>query len=255
MIVCCLLVVFVIVISCEKEKLQLDNYFPVGRTSVLNNEFSVITNNQELTYELVYDSCGGYWLKFNSSPFENSTEVTIKFISTNQETEDFIDSTHLENWLKASYYIDCDEESIVNKAQELTEGLSTIMEKATIIQQYTAENIEFNSDPNKPADVKASKTLEEGIGVCINYSRLFVALCRAAGVPSRSVWGIVVGTDGLFHHHHQWAEVCDENGQWHICDFENVNGFFNNHIGHIDLVYGAEENSIITGYTLDGQIN
>lgn len=248
LIACSFLAIFLITQSCEKEEIKLDNYFPVGRTSVLNNEFVVISNSQELTYELVYDSCGGYWLKFNSSQLENRTEVIIKFTSTNQETDDFVDSTRLENWLKPSYYIDSDEESITNKAQELTEGLSTIMEKATIILQYTDESIEPNSDPYKPADVKASKTLEEGFGVCINYSRLFIALCRAAGVPSRSVWGIVAGRDGLFHHHHQWAEVCDENGIWHICDFGNINGFFNNDIGRVDLIFGAEENSTITGF-------
>ena len=150
-----LLVVFLIVLSCEKEVVKTDKYFPVGRTSVLNNDFAVITDSQELAYDLVYDSCGGYWLKFNSSQLENSTEVIVKFTSTSQETEDFIDSTHMENWLKASYYIDCDNEAIVKKALEITEGLNTNMEKATKIQQYTAEYLEYYADYNKPADVKA----------------------------------------------------------------------------------------------------
>ena len=249
-IICNLLVVFLITLSCEKEELKSDIYFPIGRISVLNNEFTVITNNQKLTYEQVYDSCGGYWLKFNSSQLENSAEVVIRFTSNSQPTEDFMDDTHLENWLKPSYYIDNDEETIVNKALEITEGLDSIMLKATMIHQFVAGYLEYYADYDKPPHAKASKTLEDGIGVCINFSRLYVALCRAAGVPARSVWGIVDGLDGLYHHHHQWAEVCDENGVWHICDFGDLNnGFFNNNIHYIDLVYGAEENLSITGFT------
>ena len=247
--VCSLLVVFLIAQSCEKEELKSENYFPVGRTSVLNNNLAVITNNQELTYELVYDGCGGYWLKFNASQVKNRTEVIVKFTGTSQQTEDFIDNTHLENWLNASWYIDCDNEAIIDKALEITEGLNTNLEKATKIQQYTAGYLDYYTDYYKPADVKASLTLEEGIGVCMNFSRLFVALCRASGVPSRTVWGIVDGYDGLYHYHHQWAEACDGDGIWHTCDFGRINGFFNNEINYLDLIYGPEENSTITGFT------
>ena len=250
--VCNLLTVLFITQSCENEKVTLDKsdiYFPLGRISVLNNNITVTKNNEEFNYEIVYDSCGGYWLNFDASQFENDTEVIIDFTRTDQQTEDFIDSTHLGNWLKASHYIDCDNEAIISKALEITEGLNTNLEKAIEIQQYVTGYLEYYEEYNKPADVKASKTLEEGIGVCMNFSRLYVALCRASGVPARSVWGIVYGYDGIYHYHHQWAEICDEDGIWYTCDFNYINGFFNNSMNYLDLVYGAEENSTITGIT------
>lgn len=249
--VCILLVVFLLASSCEKEELTGDIYFPVGRISVLNNNITVKTDIHDFNYELVYDSCGGYWIKFSSTQPGKNSEIIVVFTRTDDQTEDFIDSRHLENWLKASWYIDCDKEAIIDKALEITEGLYTNLEKATGIQQYIVGYLEYYTDYYKPADVKASKTLEEGIGVCMNFSRLYVALCRAAGVPARSVWGIVYGhsDDGIYDYHHQWAEVCDEVGTWHTCDFRYYNGFFNNNMKYLDLVYGPEENSSITGIT------
>ena len=156
----------------------------------------------------------------------------------------------MENWLRASYYIDCDNEAIITKALEITEGLNTNLEKAIKIQQYVIANLEFDQTYAKSFDIKASKTLEEGIGTCMNFSRVYVALCRAAGLPARTIWGIVYGyANNFYDFHHQWAEVCDEDGIWHTCDLNKRKDFFNNDIEYLDLVYGAEENSSITGYT------
>jgi hypothetical protein len=244
--VCKLLIIFLIVLSCEKEEKKPDIYFPVGRISVLNNDLTVTKNNQEVIYELVFDNCGGYWLKFDGSQFAVDDELIIKFTRTDQQTEEFIDTTLLGNWLSASYFIDCDNDTVVSKAQEITAGLSSNMEKAIAIHQFMLENMEFSLDYyEKPTLLIASQTLEGGIiGICINFSRLYVALCRAAGVPARTIWGVVYGStdDGIYNYHHQWAEVCDDDGIWYACDFTYREGFFNNDMRYIDLFYCAEEN-------------
>ncbi len=247
-----LVVFFTIAISCEKEGVILDNqdiYFPVGRISVLNNCVTDKTNNSELIYETVYDSCGGYWLKYNSSQFEKGAELVVDFTRTNQQTEEFMDDAQIDNWLKASYYIDCEEEDILSKALEITEGLSSNMEKAKKIQQYVIAHVEFNQEYSKSFDIKASKTLEQGCGTCMNFSRLYVALCRAAGLPARTIWGIIYSYEdnGIYDNHHQWAEVYDEAGIWHTCDFNYTRVYFSNNMNYLDLIYAPEENSIITG--------
>lgn len=239
--------------SCGKHEVTINKsaiYFPVGRSCVLSNSLTVTKNNEEFHPNIVYDSCGGYWLNFDASEFEANTEVVVKYTRTTQHIEDFIDSTHLENWLGASWYIDCDNEAIISKAAEITEGLTTNLEKATEIQQFVISNLRFDQSYSKSFDIKASQSLDDDIGTCMNFSRLYVALCRAAGIPARSVWGIVYGyAQNQYDFHHQWAEVCDENGKWHVCDLTKRKDFFNNDIEYLDLVYGAEENSAITGYT------
>lgn len=94
---------------------------------------------------------------------------------------------------------------------------------------------------------KASKTYELGYGSCMNFSRLYIALCRAANIPARSVWGVVYGynNDKIYDYHHQWAEIVDESGCWHQCDFNYTTNFDLNDIRYLDLIYAAEENTII----------
>ncbi len=57
---------------------------------------------------------------------------------------------------------------------------------------------------------RASDILRQGKGDCTEHTRLFVALCRAAGIPAREVKGLVYasygqGGPGLYWH--AWAEV------------------------------------------------
>jgi hypothetical protein len=76
----------------------------------------------------------------------------------------------------------------------------------------------------------------------MNFSRLYVALCRASDIPARTVWGVVYGynDDNIYDYHHQWAEVMDESGYWHPCDFNYTTDFDLNDIRYLDLIYAAE---------------
>lgn len=52
------------------------------------------------------------------------------------------------------------------------------------LYDYVLDNIEYIEGP----DTSAMTTLDEGSADCHGRSALFVALCRASGVPSRMVW-------------------------------------------------------------------
>lgn len=239
-----LLTLFLITQSCDKEEVKPDIYFPVGRLSVLNDGITVYKNNQEANYELVYDNFGAYLVKIEASQYVESDELKIKFTRTDEPTEKFIDSTNKENWLNPSYLVNSDNDTIKSKALELTAGLNTKIEKATAIHQYIVENLEFDLSVYHASGILASKTLNDGIiGICMNFSRLFVALCRAVEIPARTVWGVVYGStdDGVYNYHHQWAEFCNDDGSWLACDFTYRTDFFNNDMRYTDLFYGAEE--------------
>jgi hypothetical protein len=150
------------------------------------------------------------------------------------------------DWISPSEYIDSDHEEIVAKAKQLAEGLSSNVEKAKMMHNYVVYHVYLKIYMDASLD-KASKTNELGYGTCMNSSRLYVALCRAVNVPARSVWGVVNAHDdiGGYNNHHQWAEILDESGYWHASDFGYTIDFDLNDIRYLDLIYAAEENTII----------
>ena len=74
--------------------------------------------------------------------------------------------------------------AVQTKASELASGKATTREKLESIFLFVRDGIPFGF-PSKWDEVKASETLAYGLGYCSTKATLFVALCRAAGIPAR----------------------------------------------------------------------
>ncbi|MBI3813457.1 MAG: transglutaminase domain-containing protein [Nitrospinae bacterium] len=102
-------------------------------------------------------------------------------------------------------------------ASSITDGKKSIIEKAKAVYDWTVENT-FR-DPNikgcGTGDVE--RILSEKGGKCADISGVFVAVARAAGVPSREVYGLRLGKkDGedITGGHHCWTEFYLPNYGW-----------------------------------------
>ena len=237
-------------ISCEKVVEKSPHnclIFPVGRSFLNTSIMNIKIGDKEYHKDFIFDSCGGYWLEIPKSDIYDNEEIIITIIRKNEETELFSGITgNKASWINPSFYIDSDNKYLVAKATELTNELKTNIEKARVIQQFVVNHLEMNTYKDSFLD-KASDTYEKGYGTCINFSRLYVALCRAAKIPARTIWGVVYGynNDNIYDYHHQWAEILDESGYWHSADFNYTISFNLNDIRYLDLIYAAEENTII----------
>jgi transglutaminase-like putative cysteine protease len=93
----------------------------------------------------------------------------------------------MEKYLKCTEFIDCDRDSVRQKAQALTRGMETDIEKAVALYYFVRDEIKHN--PYAPSqlveDYKASSALERGNGYCQHKAALLVALARAVGIPAR----------------------------------------------------------------------
>lgn len=249
---CCLLwIVFVLTLSsCEKEPIGYNSdvlSFPVGRSFLSASTVEVSLADVKYDAEYTFDSCGGYWIHIPKSLVSSGDNIKIRFARKREELSLFSEIVgDKTDWVTPSRYIDSDNEDIVSKAKELAEGLSSNIEIARMMQNYVIYHVYLKIYMDASLD-KASKTNELGYGTCMNSSRLFIALCRAVNVPARSVWGVVNAHDdiGGYNNHHQWAEILDESGLWHAADFGYTKYFDLNDIRYLDMIYGAEENSII----------
>lgn len=94
-------------------------------------------------------------------------------------------------------------------ADRITKGKKTVLEKARAIYDWTCENT--YRDPNTRGCGKGDvcALLQKPGGKCTDISSVFVALCRAAGVPAREIFGIRLGKkaeEDITGWQHCWAE-------------------------------------------------
>ena len=112
-------------------------------------------------------------------------------------------------YLEAAELIESDDPVLVALAGDICAGSENLWVAATRISQWIATNIDGSI-----LDGTARETYDAGSGLCGAQSSLMTALCRAAGIPARTVWGCLYITEyGGSFGHHAWNEVfMGENG-------------------------------------------
>ena len=110
----------------------------------------------------------------------------------------------------------------------MTEGATTVREKLEKLFYYVRDDIEFFF-PDQGDPVKASDTITLGKGQCDTKGILFLALCKALGIPARIHFSLITKEiqRGLFTKigywlmpdllSHSWIEV-DVDGTWRRID-------------------------------------
>ncbi len=93
----------------------------------------------------------------------------------------------MERYLRPTPTIDCGNDSIKRKAENLSKGQQGVAGKAKSLFYFVRDEIEYT--PLVPLDLfehyQASKTLERGKGFCVEKAALLAAFARAVGIPAR----------------------------------------------------------------------
>jgi hypothetical protein len=229
--------------SPTPEKPDRSLYLPVGRSAVAGrNAFQVLIDSEPYDPQPESDGYGGYWIEvpFNS---KLNTAVTLRF-TVNGGSQGLYREPDPDRhkWLQPSALVDSNDPALVAKAQELTAGGGTAMERARIVHTFVIGYLKFQPY-GRHFLAAASETFRLGYGTCVNYARLFVALSRAAGVPARTVWGAALN-NGAYEHHHEWAEYLDDDGYWHPLDLSYTTSFELADVNYLDLICSSEENPL-----------
>ena len=137
------------------------------------------------------------------------------------------DAAAADYYLRPSKDIQSDNKQIIALAQELTDGLDDDYNKVRAIHDWVCNHIYYDYDAyykRAPyGDNSALGVLDLRQGVCAGYTRLSVALLRAAGIPARYVAGYAVGSPSEYPSdvlnntatktNHAWTEAL-VNGRW-----------------------------------------
>ncbi|MEA3548799.1 MAG: transglutaminase domain-containing protein [Thermodesulfobacteriota bacterium] len=94
-------------------------------------------------------------------------------------------------------------------ADQITQGKTTVQAKAKAIYDWICENMYRDPNTNGCGPGNVCLLLSKPGGKCTDIHSVFVALCRAAGVPAREVFGIRQGKKAeqdISKWQHCWAE-------------------------------------------------
>jgi transglutaminase-like putative cysteine protease len=116
-------------------------------------------------------------------------------------------------YLQSNHFIDSDNPTVKALARKAVGGETDAWKKATLVRQWVQDNMKVSTAVGFPTSARIARDLE---GDCRQHALLCAAMCRAAGVPSRTAIGVVYGRNegrspSFFFH--MWTEVWVR-GQW-----------------------------------------
>jgi len=179
--------------SKGKPKISMDNS---GNIYASWSEIS-IESQQDFTVELNY-----HVLSFSTQYLINSSLV----VDYDRNSDLFKKYTQPEELIQSNH------PKIIEKAQNLTANKTDIHNKVYEIYSFVVKHLKYAIQEQEQGALWA---LENGVGDCSEYSYLFVALCRAAGIPARIQVGFAFGSNyETLENGHMWAEYYLENYGW-----------------------------------------
>ena len=140
--------------------------------------------------------------------------------------------------MKTKIYADDQNPIVQEKAKELTKNAKTIEEKLDNIFLYVRDQIKFGF-PSTGDLTTASETINLKLGQCNTKATLFMALCRAIGIPARIHFSTVDKEiqHGIFplwaynrfprNISHSWVEIKYKNKWIDVDAFINDKEFYN----------------------------
>ena len=124
---------------------------------------------------------------------------------------------------------------IVRAAQKIVLGAPNQQEMVKRIAKFVYKHIS-NKNYNH-GNMSASEVLRTKSGDCTEHSALFAALSRAAGIPTKMVYGVVLNANGEFFFHN-WNEAFAD-GKWITVD--STFNLIPADSSRITLIYGGSD--------------
>lgn len=168
-------------------------------------------------YELIADGLGNQMLHFNfmDLPPYAARIITIKAeLSVSDEPNPTLGQGS-EDAVRPERYIEADHPEVAQLAGSIP--FDHARDRPRALFRWVAENIRGTGYTRE--DRGALDCLRRKAGDCTEQMYLFVALCRAAGIPARGVGGYVCEGDCVVkpNDYRNWAEFFQD-GTWRLAD-------------------------------------
>ena len=166
-------------------------------------------------------------------------------------------------YLAPAEYIDSDDAAVRRRASELVGPIANPVEKSRVLYGAVRDGIRYDPyvDYTDREIYRASSVLKTGTAYCVGKASLFVALCRAAGVPARLGLADVknhlatprlleaVGTDVFAYHGYAEVKPAD---QWiKATPTFNVSLCAKLHVAPLE--FSGREDALLQAYDAQGR--
>jgi len=142
-------------------------------------------------------------------------------------------SSSMREFVSPENMIQSNNPSIVAEARRITSGSRTVADAVEKISNWVHDHVTYTI----PVKQDALSVHRSGRGSCQGYTRLTIALCRAAGIPARYAhgylvpgenWGARVERFGVKTHgggYHAWIEIYYPDKGWYYTDGEYTKNY------------------------------
>lgn len=183
-----------------------------------------ISSSQMLQETFLNDSSGNRYFHWNNLTIggEQTFSLELDYYVLSFSIHYVVNSSIVENYDTSSEtykkYVEPEElmesnnSRIIALAHNLTNNVDSWHEKAVRIYDFVYRHMHYEEQDEERGALWA---LENGAGDCSEYSYLFVALCRAAGIPAKIQAGFAFHRPSeTLEDGHMWAEYYLENYGW-----------------------------------------
>jgi len=183
-----------------------------------------ISSSQTLHETFLNDSSGNRYFHLNNLKIdeEQTFSLELDYYVLSFSIHYLIDSSIVGNYdmssetykkyVEPEELIESDNSTIILLAHNLTNNVDSCHEKAVTIYNFVHRHMHYEEQNEEKGALWA---LENGAGDCSEYSYLFAALCKAAGIPARIQAGFAFHrASETLEDGHMWAEYYLENYGW-----------------------------------------
>jgi hypothetical protein len=188
-------------------------YTAIQEVSSTFGQPTILSDSSNNTY--------AFWENIRISPRDSITmEVDYQVLSfssnyiidPNQTGSYNRDSELYRTYTQPEPLIESGNPNIAAEAQSITSGCTSAYDKVVGIYDFVIKHLHYAVQDEERGALWA---FENGVGDCSEYSCLFVALCRAVGIPARIEAGFVFHYVGeSTEDGHMWSEYFLENYGW-----------------------------------------
>ncbi|OGE26123.1 hypothetical protein A3H85_01505 [Candidatus Daviesbacteria bacterium RIFCSPLOWO2_02_FULL_40_8] len=230
-----------------KYPLENNSLFPVLTTITLppdsNYQDVFISQITPEPLNITIDEDGNYlaWYRLSrGSKFEVSVNGSVKtHINPKSKKVPQLSASEIKTWTKSDTYWEADNPAVSNTLQEIFQDGTpkTNKEKVRLIYQYVVATLVYDTNRLGSNDIERLGALtalnNPTKSICMEFTDLFIALSRAAGVPARELDGFAYTQNSTLRPLslskdllHAWPEYFDENLGWVMTDptWENTSG-------------------------------